>query len=236
MKTKAKKLRDRIIDYVMKRSGGNGEITEESIASYFRVSRTPVREILKHLEQEGLIQTKRKKGITFKEFDEREIKEIYDVRALLEGFAVREGMKNIIEKDIKELKGYVKMYYSARREKNRIKGEEADRLFHGKIIELSGNSYLISLVGRLNLFSTVFKVGMGRANKFYYRRYDLNPYSHRKIIEAMATGSPQKAEDAVRSHILWARDYAIKSLRKDTLCQIENKKGGKRNVRNKTDD
>ena len=219
MKTKTKKLREKIINYLMERNDGNGEIGEESIASYFKVSRTPIREVLKHLEQEGLIQTKRKKGITFKEFSEREIKEIYDVRALLEGYAIREGMKNITEKDIKELKGYVKMYRVARDKKDRIKGEEADRLFHNKIITFSGNKYLTSLVDKLNLFTTAFKAGMDRTNKFYSKRYDLNPYSHTKIIKAIATGSSDTAEDIIKNHILWARDYAIKNLRK---VRVEN--------------
>ncbi|MCM8762362.1 MAG: GntR family transcriptional regulator, partial [Candidatus Omnitrophica bacterium] len=214
MKTKTKRLREKIIKYLMKKGKDNGEITEEAIASYFKVSRTPVREVLKHLEQEGIIQTKRNAGIKFKEFGEEEIKDMYDVRALLEGFAIREGVKNITENDIKELKEYVKMYHKARKNKDRIKGEEADRVFHKKIIELSGNRYLISLVDKLNLFSSVFKVGMDKNSKFYYRRYDLNPYSHTKIIKAISTGNPDIAEESIKNHILWARDYAIKSLKK----------------------
>ncbi|MCX8082655.1 MAG: GntR family transcriptional regulator [bacterium] len=221
MKTKTKELREKIIEYLMN-SGDNKGITEEAIASYFKVSRTPVREVLKHLEHEGIIQTKRKAGITFKKFNEKEIKEMYDLRALLEGFAIREGIKNVTEKDIRELKEWVKMFHMAGEKHDMRKVEELDRLFHTKIIEFSNNRYLISMVKRLNLFTKVFKVKIYKKNKFYYKGYDINPYSHTKIIKAITTGNPDIAEGFVKNHILWARDNIIKNLMKGSDVKEKN--------------
>lgn len=215
MKTKRKKLADRIIEYLVKnRDNGKKKITEEMIARYFKVSRTPVREVLKYLEQEGLIQTKRCKGITFKKFSEEEIKEIYDLRAVLEEVAVRQAVKNITKEDIKKLRSYVRMYNEARKRKDRIAGEEADRLFHGALIGISGNRYLSFLVNRIRLFSIVFKISIDRDRERYNRKVDINPYSHTKIIDAITTGNPDIAGEVIKNHILWARDYMIKILKK----------------------
>jgi len=221
MKTKRKRLADRIIEYLVNnREDGKKRITEEMISRYFRVSRTPVREVLKYLEQEGVIQTKRGRGITFKKFSEEEIREIYDVRAVLEEFAIGQAVKNITQDDLKRLRSYVRMYNKAREKKDRTKGEEADRLFHNALIEISGNKYLSSLIKRIRLFSTVFKkVGIDRKAGRYNRKVDINPYSHTKIIKALATGNPEIAAETIRNHILWARDYAIKSIRRKEVMK-----------------
>ena len=220
MKTKRKRLADRIIEYLVNnREDGKKRITEEMISRYFRVSRTPVREVLKYLEQEGLIQTRRGRGITFKEFSEEEIREIYDVRAVLEEFAIVQAVKNITQDDLKRLRSYVRMYNKAREKKDRTKGEEADHLFHNALIEISGNRYLSSLIKRIRLFSTVFKVGIDRDAGRYKRKVDINPYSHTKIVKALATGNSEVAAEMIRNHILWARDYAIKSIRRKEVMK-----------------
>ena len=220
MKTKRKQLADRIVRYlVSNRDNGRRKITEEMIARYFKVSRTPVREVLKYLEEEGLIQTRRGKGITFKEFREEEIREVYDLRALLEEFAVRQAIKNITSDDLKVLRGYIRMYNEARERKDRVAGEEADTLFHEALIELSGNRYLMSLIKRIRLFSTVFKMGIERGMR-YSSKVDINPYSHTKIIKALSTGNPDIAGEMIRNHIFWARDY--------TIGRIKRVKGGDR--------
>ena len=215
MKTKRKRLADRIIEYLVNnREDGKKRITEEMISRYFRVSRTPVREVLKYLEQEGLIRTRRGRGITFKEFSEEEIKEIYDLRTVLEEFAIGEAVKNITQDDLKRLRSYVRMYNKAREKKDRIRGEEADHLFHNAIIEISGNRYLSLLIKRIRLFSTVFKVGIDREGGRYNRKVDINPYSHTKIIKALATGNPEIAAEMIRNHILWAKEYTLKHIKR----------------------
>jgi len=222
MRTKRKKLREKIIDYLIKNMGdGGNKITEESIALHFNVSRTPVREVLKHLEQEGVIQTKRRWGITFKKFTTRDIRDIYTVRCALEEYAITEGIKNVTPEFIKKLKGYVKMYRDARKRMDRIAGEEAEYLFHTALIELSGNRYLKKLVDKINLFRDVFKADISKQNSLRYRKYDLNPYTHTKIIKAIATEDIDIAREVVRNHILWAMNNTIRSIE-----QRKKKKGG----------
>ncbi|MCD6222013.1 GntR family transcriptional regulator [bacterium] len=212
METKRKKLREKIISYLMKNGGdGGNKITEESIASYFKVSRTPVREVLKHLEQEGIIKTKRRQGITFRKFTVKDIREVYTVRCALEEFAITEGIKNVSPEFIKKLKEYVKMYRDARKRMDRIEGEQADYLFHTALIELSGNKYLKKLIDKINLFRDVFKAGMNNQN---YRKYDPNPYTHTKIIKAIADGDIDKAKETIRNHILWVMNNIIKLIEK----------------------
>lgn len=210
MVTKAGELREKIFDYLLSNLGGDGKrrITEEKIAKYFKTSRTPVREVLKSLEHEGLIIVRRNRGIRIKKFKKDDIKKIYDVRIVLEELAIREAVKNIKEDDIKKLKEYAKGYNKARNKRDRIKAEKYDILFHEKIVEMSGNWYLEYLMKKLKMFSLFFSVSLTEKKESPKR--DRNPVSHNKIIKALITKNPEIASENIKKHILWALNSILK--------------------------
>jgi len=210
MKTKADELSEKILEYLLNNrnnGGGKKEITEKSIALRFRVSRTPVREILKHLEREGLIETRKNRGIVFRPFSEKDIKNVYTVRANLEDLAIREAVKNLTPVPLHLLKTYARTYTEARLRLDRTEGERADLLFHETIMELSGNWYLNHLVKKTRMFSAAFTMLEGIK---YRERKDLNPYSHTRIIRAMETGNPEAAADIMKNHIFWSMNGIVK--------------------------
>ncbi len=210
MKTKANKLSEKIIEHLLNNGNGKREITEESIAARFRVSRTPVREVLKHLEHDGIIQTRKNRGIIFKDFSEEDIDNIYAVRLALEDIAVREAAKNATPEFIRRLKTYARTYRQSRQKQNRMEGERVDRLFHETIIDLSGNWYLSHLVKKIRMFSTSFIFLRGITS---YAKKDLNPYSHNKIIQSLASGNPEKAAETIKKHILWSKEGMLKAVK-----------------------
>jgi len=212
MRTKAKELKEKIIEYLLTnfRENGKEKITEEKIASYFKISRTPVREVLKSLENEGLISVRRNRGIKIRKFSKEDIKKVYDVRIILEEYAIKEAIKNLKEENIKKLREYVRNYNKARKEGKWLEAKKIDQLFHEKIVELSGNWYLNYLVKKLNVFSFFFSL----PKKDQKYRIDPNPYSHNRILKALIKKDHEIASETIRNHILWIQNYTLKNYEK----------------------
>lgn len=216
MNTKTRQLSEKIIEFLVDNGpGGVGklEITEESIAGHFNVSRTPVREVLKHLEYEGIINTRRNKGINFREFTYREVKEIYDLRCVLEEFAARQAVSNITDKDIATLNSYVLKYEIGCRDGGVKKINNADRCFHEKIIELSGNWYLTGVVKKIRIITRSF---CNKPVSLLTPKEDLNPATHAKIVDSLASRDGEIAARTLREHVLWSRDVILKFMEKKT--------------------
>ncbi|MCM8785035.1 MAG: GntR family transcriptional regulator [Candidatus Omnitrophica bacterium] len=213
MRTKAKELREEIIEYLLTNLSLNGKkkITEGKIASKFKVSRTPVREVLKILESEGIISGRRNSGIKIRKFTKEDIESVYDVRILIETYAIKKTIKNIKEKDIKELKTYVKKYNQARRERKDKEAKRYDILFHEKIVDHCGNWYLKHLIKKLYMFP--FFMSLPKKSISY--KIDPNPYSHNKILKALIKKDTEKASKIIKKHILWIKEYTLKKFKKE---------------------
>ena len=78
-------------------------LQEKELAEQLNVSRSPVREALKQLVDEGLAIEYPNKGVFVKEFTVKDIEEIYDVRILLESYAIKNSVKTLTSKNIQEL-------------------------------------------------------------------------------------------------------------------------------------
>jgi len=209
MRTKSKEIREKIIEYLFEstRNKGNGKITEEKIASYFKVSRTPVREVLKLLEEEGIISTKRNRGIRVKKLTKEEVRQVYEIRTVIEEFAARNAAKNIKQKEMRQLEEYARKCDEERKKGDIISARRYDRLFHEKIVEISGNWYLKFIEKKLGIFSLFFALSRARAED----RIDPTPYPHKAIINALSTKNPDIASEMIRNHIQWIADYTIKN-------------------------
>ena len=80
-------------------------LTEKKLSEIYKVSRSPIRESLRQLESEGLISFERNKGIEVSKLSEKEVEEIYNLRELLESYAVGVAAGKMGAKDINYLKG-----------------------------------------------------------------------------------------------------------------------------------
>ena len=81
----------------------NEELKEKSIGEDLGVSRTPVREALRQLELEGLVRIIPNKGAFVEGITLKDVKDIYEIRALLEGLCARWAAENITQEQIEEL-------------------------------------------------------------------------------------------------------------------------------------
>lgn len=110
-------------------------IVEEEIAEKFHVSRGPVREALRHIEEEGLIIYESHKGCTVREISYEEMQEKYLVRSTLEILAVRLIAGNLSEEYEEEMKDCLKEMDDAAKEKDVYRILCLDEEFHSCIVK-----------------------------------------------------------------------------------------------------
>lgn len=139
----ANKMRNRIL---MGQYGIGEKIKESQIAEELSVSRTPVREAMKLLETEGLIESIPNRGSFALGLSKQDIEDIYSVRAALEGLAVRWATKKIGEKGITELQDQYDMMEFYTKKKNSKKVMEINKRYHEIIYHASGSRFLIQIL------------------------------------------------------------------------------------------
>src|SRR3989338_1581452 len=101
-------LRERIVDFVkdavLKGRLRPGErVPEQEIAQSLGISRTPIREAFRQLESEGFISVAPRKGAVVSPITDKDVKEFYEIKSLLEGFAARTACPKLTDKDIRRL-------------------------------------------------------------------------------------------------------------------------------------
>lgn len=195
-------------------------LTEEVLASELHTSRTPIREALKRLSAEGLI-TNLKRGMAVRQFSNKDILQIYDLRAILEGYAAAQAALNRSAKDVTNLKEIHYSFESTIKEVKDIRSLSSqvskeiikkiafiNNEFHEKILDASKNEYLHFLVSKVVVIPLVFHA---------YYSYDseginqsLN--SHQTILEAIINKDTDRAKIGMMEHIYKGRDQVLRNL------------------------
>ncbi len=187
-------LRNSILDGSLK----PGErLMELQLAEQLGVSRTPIREAIRKLELEGLVEMIARKGAYVADLSIKDILDALEVRMNLEGLAANLASQRMDEEDIGELKDILKEFEDSIGSTDKEKMIELDDLFHSKIVQGSRNSKLIQIVHGLQEQLQRFRV-------IYFTEYnehkDLLKY-HQAILNAIINKDPEKAEKYAVTHI-----------------------------------
>ena len=186
----------------------NNPLTEQELANHFGVSRTPIRDALKELEKEGIVERKQRRGVYLKQPSVKEIAEIYDLRSILEGFAARLTAKNATKKDIKELRTLAERFTQTKKDGNAEKCDEINVIFHNKIIRLSGNSTLIKITDNFRIIQRAFIL----TNSLPAPEKEIiptNPYPHELIVEKLSQRDSGECERILRAHVQRTKELLI---------------------------
>lgn len=188
-------------------------LTEQELATRLDVSRTPVRDALCLLQQDGIIERKQRRGIYLRTPSLSEIVEIYEIRAALEGFAARKATLNATKRDIAELKKYARQFSLSRKKNLEKRKDEANIAFHGKIVELAKSDLLSDIMERFNLLRRAFML----RHQFPVDLTNVKPpYPHEDIIKKMEEGDAEGCGRMLESHILWAKDLIVEHSSRDS--------------------
>ena len=188
------------------------KITEVKIAEELNVSRTPVREAIRMLELEELIVIVPQRGVFVAGIKSiKEINDIFQVRAELEGLAAYLAAEKISEKDIKKMNNYISQLKQGFDENDLQRCIEIDIAFHQIIYEVSDNKWLQKMLDSLFEQVTRFRSrSLGREG-----RMESALHEHKELSQAFADGNAQLAKELAREHIEHARQSVINVFEQD---------------------
>jgi|LNFM01.1.fsa_nt_gb DNA-binding GntR family transcriptional regulator len=173
-------------------------IKAQDIATEIEVSRTPVREALSRLEQEGFVRRDEGWGYIVSPVTLKDARELYKMREVLEVEAVREAAVNVTPVDLEALDVLLQRADQARQRKKVKVFRENTRTFHATISRLANNALLSKMLSELEC-----RVQLIGAMVFEKRaqRMDEVIEENGAILEALRRGDAAKAEQEVRRHV-----------------------------------
>lgn len=186
-------------------------LRESSLSEQIGTSRTPIREALRALAADGLVEVVKNRGARVRNWTTEQIAETYNLRALLEGYAARQACKNTTSEDIKQLREIQDRLELALNERAPGFLDDVANLnaeFHRTILSMANSPLLTSFVETLSSVSLVRRAFRGYNDQDLIRTVS----SHRDIILGIETHVPDLAESTMQSHILAARGPAITVL------------------------
>ena len=207
-------LRERVYAYLRSAilNGGilpEGRLVEEVVARELGVSRTPVREALHKLEREGLIEHFQNRGFVVPKEMESQVAEIFEIRAILEGYILRIACESATDDFLSELKALLKEVERCLVESKIEELHHRNTLFHDRIIkQVPGRERLKGLVKDLREYVLRYRMATLRFPGGAERTLK----GHEKIILALETGDSDLCERIMRAHIEGAKTDAIREL------------------------
>lgn len=179
-------------------------LIETEMAETFSVSRAPLREALRQLSADGLVQIIPRKGTFVVELSDDDIREIYSLRLALESLATEILMKDITAKQLTTLQAVIEEMEKAQRQSERWRLVGLDIRFHELICRMSGHSRLYKAWSR-----------MGDQLRSYFAAADYLLedtqiiHSHKQLIAAISGGDEKEAYETLRVHIVAAAERLI---------------------------
>jgi len=169
------------------------ELNQVELARHFRVSRVPVREALRRLEAEGLISAEAHRRAVVVGFSRKRVHEIFELRALLEGYLLERAAPAMDAERIAELRALCDTMDAT---DDQGRWLELNHTFHQLLLALSDSVTAVALVDQLR----------GQVGR-YVRRYGVLSRTqeaseeHRQIVDALERGDVTRARKALEEHI-----------------------------------
>jgi DNA-binding GntR family transcriptional regulator len=179
-------------------------LREEELARRIGVSRTPVREALRRLTADGLVEVSANRGAQVVSYSEDDLAEIFDLRALLESHAHARAAELIEDSAIahlSELADAMEELGTSEDPAARERIAERNREFHGTIIQASGSPRLIALLQQVIQVPLVHRTFHRYTPEALARSF----HHHREIVAALAARDGAWAGAVMRSHVHAAR-------------------------------
>lgn len=183
-------------------------LTERGLAEKIGVSRTPVREAIRKLEEQGIVTHEPHKGVKVITLSVDKVAQLYDVRELLEGLAARKLAERQTPEGIGELTALID---KAQQEAVANHVHELARInseFHLALARLSGNVYLEAI---MNMLQTQIGLMMSASLSTSGRPLQ-NISEHKMLIDAIRSGDGEFAESIAKHHVRNAREHAMQKL------------------------
>ena len=178
------------------------KLNEAAIAGMLGVSRGPVREAFRSLEESGLVRLEKNRGVFVRRVSLEEADEIYELRAALDEFAGRRVAEKAAAADIRELRALVERMDRAAARNELDAYYRTNLEFHDRLVELAGNAKLLvtyrRLVNELHLYR--------RATLAQEGALPISTREHHDIMEKISAGQAAAAGRALHDHVMGSRE------------------------------
>ena len=185
-------------------------LMEVQLAQKMGVSRTPIREAIRKLELEGLVEMLPRKGASVADLSVKDIMDVLEVRANLDALASSLSATRITEEEIKELK-HIQNQFVSYVEKENVQGAvKKDVEFHDIIYRSCRNEKLIQIANNLREQIQRFRV-------IYIKDYSSTKElikEHTDIIESIINRDPISAREYAQKHIKNQEDTIVKAIKR----------------------
>ncbi len=187
-------------------------LTETEIAERLNISRTPVREAIRRLEAEGLVDHQPRSGAVVRKLDYPEIMELYEMRTVLEGTAARLAARAASPMEIEELQSINAEMALLPEETGAM--VHLNRLFHARLVDAARNRFLLRSMASVE--NTLLILGPSSMESPDRARQAVA--EHAAVLDALVARDGPSAEAAMRDHMEGAQLTRLRMLRKsDTL-------------------
>ncbi len=183
-------------------------LREASLAGQLGVSKTPIREALTRLEQEGLVETTSFKGAVVTGYSRQDLIEIYELRELLETAAARTAAESMAEADRARLSRICRESHKLKKDRDAAGLAALLSEFDDVVFDQVRNSRIRALIENLRAHLT----RIGHLTAEIPGRIEASVDEHEKIVEAIAARDPELAERQMREHIRSVRDDQLRAL------------------------
>ena len=187
-------LRDRILNESYKCGDKLNELT---LAKELKISRTPIREALKQLELEGLVESIPNKGVYVKGFSPRDIDDMFEIRLSLEGLAVSFAIDRMDEVHLAKIKEVFELleFYTTKGDFDKV--NDFNILFHESIYQATQSTYFEQILKDIHYYVSV----TSRHSIARPERLESSLVEHRAILEAIVDGDKDEATERIQRHI-----------------------------------
>jgi len=178
------------------------KLNEVAIAELLGVSRGPVREAFRALEESGLVRLEKNRGVFVRQIAVEEADEIYELRAVLDEFVGKRAAQKASAPDIKALRALVERMDRAVARNDIDSYHEANLAFHDSLVSLAGNGKLLAMYRRLVNELHLYR----RATLAQAGALPTSAREHHDILDKIAAGQSAPAGRALFEHVMGSRE------------------------------
>lgn len=180
-------------------------LMEIDLSEKMNVSRTPIREAIKRLADDGLVKVEPRRGAYVANISIKDMLDVFEVREDMEGFAAKLAAERITDEEKLKLCSIATEYEEALRHGDKDLIIELDEEFHNFIVACSGNSTLSELVNYVQELSLRFRY-------LYYNDftlYESTAEQHNRIMAAINSGHTDEARHEADAHVKALKEFVF---------------------------
>jgi phosphonate utilization transcriptional regulator len=181
------------------------KLTEAALADKLGVSRGPVREAFRMLEEAGLLRNEKNRGVFVRDIPIDEAVEIFDLRAAMDELVGRQLAAQLTSEQGLELNALVADMEAAVARQDAYQYHLLNLKFHDRLVEMTGNRKLTSIYRKLIKELSLFR----RLNLADGWLMPISATEHGEILAAITAGDADKAGQAMRAHVMESKSRTI---------------------------